>query len=609
MADFMIRFLFSSLILGVMIGLLLALRHLFRHTLTSRMRYRLWYVLLLLLAVPFLPLPLAGSGPWQLLRLLPRLGPMASSAKDAVRTTAGSGISKAGLPLPIRDLALSVGRELPSAAGTILFLLWILGILVLLVLSLRSQLSIRRWQRSSLPLQHPKVRALYERCRKELHITREIPVYSTAFLTSPVMTGVFRPAVYLPIRLLSDLGSEKLRYLLLHELQHYKRRDALTGHLMNLAGILYWFHPLVWYALREMRTDRELACDASVLELLERCDYEAYGRTLIDFAEQISRRPFSAAIGIGGNMRQIRQRILQISAYAPPSAERKRRGAAVFGITALLFLCLSPLLSTCATDQDRCHPDIPAGQITTLDLSSYFHGYQGSFVLYDPAEEHWSIYDPAQAAYRTSPNSTYKIYSALFGLEEGILTPEDTRMAWDEKRYPFEEWNADQDLYSAMASSVNWYFQAIDEQLGMASIRRYLQTIDYGNEDLHAEDPAFWMQSSLKISPIEQVKLLTDFYDNAFGFAPEHIDLVKDALCLSSGQTALYGKTGTGCVEEQDVNGWFVGFIETEDRTCFFAVNILGEAGADGRRAAGIAMDVLAELGLWNPLSAYAVRP
>lgn len=77
---------------------------------------------------------------------------------------------------------------------------------------------------------------------------KPVPVYSTAFLKSPVITGLFFPRIYVPIHLISDFNSVDMRYMLLHELQHYKHKDAFGNHLMNLAGILYWFNPFVWSA-------------------------------------------------------------------------------------------------------------------------------------------------------------------------------------------------------------------------------------------------------------------------------------------------------------------------------------------------------------------------
>ena len=75
------------------------------------------------------------------------------------------------------------------------------------------------------------------------------------------------------------------------------------------------------------------------------------------------------------------------------------------------------------------------------------------------------------ASTRVSPNSTYKIYDALLGLESGIITPEHSTFTWNGEPYPFNSWEADQDLTSAIHNSVNWYFQAIDSQAGFEAVR------------------------------------------------------------------------------------------------------------------------------------------
>lgn len=182
-------------------------------------------------------------------------------------------------------------------------------------------------------------------------------------------------------------------------------------------------------------------------------------------------------------------------------------------------------------------------------------------------------------------------------------------MAWDGTEYPFASWNEDQNLYSAMQASVNWYFQRIDEQLGSAAAARYIRRIGYGNQDTHSDFRPYWMQASLKISPVEQVELLTSLYQNHFGFAQEHIDTVKKSICLfSSEDKKFYGKTGTGRVEGQDMNGWFVGFAEIENNTYFFATNIQGNADAAGSTAAEITLSILSDMELWNYPLFFAQR-
>lgn len=80
--------------------------------------------------------------------------------------------------------------------------------------------------------------------------------------------------------------------MLLHELQHYKYRDNITNYFMILIRIIYWFNPIVFVALKEMCHDREIACDSSVLKMLEYKDYINYGNTLINFAEKFLRLHF-----------------------------------------------------------------------------------------------------------------------------------------------------------------------------------------------------------------------------------------------------------------------------------------------------------------------------
>ncbi|MCI8599647.1 MAG: BlaR1 family beta-lactam sensor/signal transducer [Lachnospiraceae bacterium] len=598
MADFMIRFSLSNLFLGGLIVLFLLLRRMLRNSLTSRMQYHLWYVIIGLLFVPFLPLPVAGFP--QLFSWMGRLKEMASSRME-IFTEKSHPLNSSEAIGVIQDFTLSVSKETPSIIGTFLFAVWLMGILAMILLIIKSKRRFQSLKQSALPLQSEEVRILYRSCLDQMKIAVELPIYSTAFLKSPMIAGLLRPSIYLPIYVISDYPTSRLRYMLLHELQHYRCKDALTGSLMDLTSILYWFNPLVWYALREMRSDREVACDAAVLDLLEESDYKDYGSTLLGLAEKISLVSFPFTVGISGNMRQMQKRIMNITSYKKPSSWRKAKGCISFCVIAVLLLGFTPMLSTYAADQSCYRWDTSSDNISMIDLSSYFDGYSGSFVLYDLKAHTWSIYNMDHAVLRTAPNSTYKIYDALFGLEECIITPHDSLIAWDGKPQPFEAWNSDQDLYSAMQSSVNWYFQKIDEQLGRTTINHYVQLIEYGNEEIHSDLSSYWMQSSLKISPIEQVELLTALYQNQYGFAPENINAVKKSICLfSSEDKNFYGKTGTGCIEGQDVNGWFVGFLEVDSRTCFFATNIQNDTGAAGSKAADITMSILSDMNLWN---------
>ena len=598
MANFMIRFLLCNVFIGGIIGILLITKWIFRNNLSSRMQYNLWLLLLGLLAVPFIPFRLVS---------FPQIFSWLSCVKNSSASHINVGVNNVmdtglfGTANWMNDFALSVNNDIPTITGYILLGIWIVGMLAMMILLIKSSLRLRTIKKSALPLQNPEVRRLYNRCLNEMKITRNIPVYSTAFLKSPIIVGFLKPCIYLPIHLISDYQETEIRYMLLHELQHYRHKDAIANYLMNFAGVLYWFNPVVWFALREMRNDREVACDTSVLKMLDENDYENYGNTLINFVEKVSISPFPFAASLSGSMKQMKRRIINIASYEKPPFIKRLKGLTAFMLIAVLLLGLAPFISIYAAEGSHYKWNSSSENISYIDLSAYFGEFEGSFVLYDLENDSWSIHNIDHATLRVAPNSTYKIYDALFGLEDGVITPENTLIAWDGRNYPFDTWNTDQTLQSAMSNSVNWYFQFLNEQLGTPSVNKYIQQIKYGNENMSSDFSSYWMESSLKISPIEQVELLTKLQNNSFSFSPENINAVKDSICIfSSDARSFYGKTGTGRVNGQDVNGWFIGYIETADNTYFFATNIGADSNATGSNATQITMSILSDMNIWQ---------
>lgn len=221
--------------------------------------------------------------------------------------------------------------------------------------------------------------------------------------------------------------------------------------------------------------------------------------------------------------------------------------------------------------------------------------------MYDADSDIWHIYNKENAATRIAPVSTYKIYSALFGLETGLISPEQSQIAWNGRNYHYDTWNADQTLQTAMQNSVTWYFQTLDQSAGLPAIQNFIRQIGYGNQTVGENLASYWSDSSLLISPIEQVELLRKFYENQFGFAPENVAAVKDSIRLYTDRNGtLYGKTGTGEKDGQNVLGWFIGYLEVDKKVYYFAANIQNDKEADGSAATALTLEILEELGLYS---------
>ena len=583
MQNFGIHFLLSNFILAGLTVFILAVRRLLRGRVSPQIQYRLWFLWLAFLFVPFLPVDLSGLS-------LPEL--ICDSVSQVGEGTAALTEKASGAFSISGDYAVSVSSGSFGSLNKILLLAWTAGTASSCGFLVFSWIRFRRIRRSALPIEKTPVRRIFDSCKREMNLQRNVGLYSTGELKSPAAAGIISPAVYLPLSLLADFRQDSLRYIFLHELQHFLQHDSAVNLLAELVRCLYWFNPAIWYGIKKMGLDREIACDSAVLEILKDQEYSGYGYTLLDLAEKNS---FPLSSGIGGKRSQIRLRILNIAGYCRENRRRKRRGILVYLLTAALFLSCAPALTIWGSE-DVYAFDAGDKKVVSLDLSEEFQDYEGSFVLYDSAGKTWKIYDLARAQKRVAPDSTYKIYAALHGLEEGVISPEESEMEWDGRSCPFAEWERDQNLTSAMHNSVNWYFQRIDAGLGTGAVRKFLKKIHYGNETVGRDLALYWTDQTLKISPVEQVELFRKLYEHRLPFADENMDAVIDALYLGKTDTGtLYGKTGTGQVDHKNVNGWFTGCLETSGNVYYFAVNIQSDEGASGSRAAEIARKILEE--------------
>ena len=169
MANFMIRFLICNVFISGIIIILLISKLIFKNNLSSRMQYNLWFLLLGLLAVPFIPFRLIGFP-----QIFSWLGSLRSSPASGTATAMGEavGIHPVGNTDWMNDFALSVNSETPSIAGYILLGIWTVGIFAMIILVIKSSLRLRNLEKSGLPLQNPEVRRLYHRCLEEMGIHR-----------------------------------------------------------------------------------------------------------------------------------------------------------------------------------------------------------------------------------------------------------------------------------------------------------------------------------------------------------------------------------------------------------------------------------------------------
>lgn len=255
---------------------------------------------------------------------------------------------------------------------------------------------------------------------------------------------------------------------------------------------------------------------------------------------------------------------------------------------ALLWLAWA-VSASCATSTNR-------------NLSAFFGGRDGCFVLYDEKADSFLRHNPKACAERFSPCSTFKIANSLIALDTGGVSGPEFSLKWDGVSRVIAPWNQDHTLRSAMSNSVVWFYQEVARRIGPERMTDYVRRLDYGNHDISGGSTNFWLESTLRISADEQVAFLRRLWNDQLPVSPHAHKTTRALMELAHDDTGrtLFGKTGTGGDSKADIAnlGWFVGCVTKGDRRVFFATRLAGGRDSSGRMARRITEEILKSLAI-----------
>ncbi|MEW9571834.1 M56 family metallopeptidase [Rhodanobacter sp. Si-c] len=210
-----------------------------------------------------------------------------------------------------------------------LFAAWLLLLLAQLPALIRDHARARRLHRAARSTTDAELLTRCARQSRMLGLRRAPAVLASADITSPQVSGGLRPVVLWPAH--DELNADEALLALAHELAHLKRGDLLLGWIPALATRLFFFHPLLRWAMREYALNREAACDALAVEQ-QRIAPQDYGRLLLRLGVA---RPLHAALaGASPTFHNLKRRLLMLQQTS--TAMPRARGWLLVALVALI---------------------------------------------------------------------------------------------------------------------------------------------------------------------------------------------------------------------------------------------------------------------------------
>lgn len=237
-----------------------------------------------------------------------------------------------------------------------------------------------------------------------------------------------------------------------------------------------------------------------------------------------------------------------------------------------LFIILSLFFSSCSVNKAKIDND----------LKQYFDAgkVDGCFTMLDNTDGSVTVYNMELDTMRFSPASTFKIVNSLIGLQTGVITNDTMTIKWDGVKRR-DEWNKDMGMKEAFQVSNVPYYQEVARRTGKDTLKRWIDSLSYGNKDIDGPVDSFWLNNHLKISPDEQLGLMKKLYFDQLPFRKSVQQMVRDVM-LQENNTAykLSYKTGWGYDEKGHGIGWVTGWIE-ENRHVYFFVTFVKAPDAE----------------------------
>ena len=212
------------------------------------------------------------------------------------------------------------------------------------------------------------------------------------------------------------------------------------------------------------------------------------------------------------------------------------------------------------------------------NLKKYFDSASvtGCFGLFDNGQGHFTIYNLKRFRDTSfTPASTFKIVNSLIGIQTGVIKDENMIIKWDSVKRWNPDWNKDLTMEEAFKVSAVPYYQEVARRIGKDTMKRWIDSLSYGNKNISGPIDSFWLNNHLKITADEELGLVKKLYFGQLPFYDRTQEIVRKVMLREDNTNyKLSYKTGLGNKENGNEIAWIVGWIEENKHPYFFVLNI-----------------------------------
>jgi beta-lactamase regulating signal transducer with metallopeptidase domain len=329
------------------------------------------------------------------------------------------------------DAAASLTAQTPAISSStlmsgvsLLFLIWAAVVLVITASLGFAALAVRRIVKRARPLDTEDWLTPLWEVSDRLALDEPPRLLRSEDAKMPFACGLLTPTIVLPAEC-DDWSLDRRRAVLLHELAHVRRHDLVGHTLGRLACAVYWFHPLVWTAAKQLRSESERACDDLALS----CGARAtdYAEHLLDIVTSVRHDATPSVALAMARRKEFEGRMLAILdpelRHGSPS---RRQSATLIGGLALISIVVGAAAPTPRLAQGQ---DPVAAVEPKADLSLMPHpqvqakAYPDSREIIGGSKTHVDTQTNTVMSERTSTNVSEHVATAGESVRAVMSTP------------------------------------------------------------------------------------------------------------------------------------------------------------------------------------------